>query len=138
MRVLGGGVQAHRNGNAAVPRRRAVVIRICRFGQAADLPRRCKVRTPGFTAEHSLYQSSRHYHGRGASRQDGMVLAPAITFPKILFDCQRFPALCNLVLSVPSIKVSWVPFNDGVSGLVIVTGSGFTASSQVKVDIGNC
>jgi hypothetical protein len=59
-------------------------------------------------------------------------------FPKILFDCQRFPALCNLVLSIPSINVSWVPFNNGASGLVIVTGRGFTASSQVKVDIGNC
>jgi hypothetical protein len=67
-----------------------------------------------------------------------MIVAPAITFPKILFDCQRFPALCNLVLSVPSISVSWVPSNDGQTGVVIVTGSGFTASSQVKVDISNC
>ncbi len=37
-----------------------------------------------------------------------------------------------------TINVSWIPFGNGVNGLVIVTGRNFTANSQFRVYVTNC
>jgi hypothetical protein len=38
----------------------------------------------------------------------------------------------------PAIQVSWVPFGNGVAGLVIAKGCNFTANSQVQGEVTNC
>ncbi len=61
---------------------------------------------PGFNAEASLYGTSEpyramsgaHYHGGRASRQEGTDLHLALNFTSFV-DCQRFPELCNIVVS---------------------------------------
>jgi hypothetical protein len=61
-------------------------------------------------------------------------------------DCRFGPWSCcsgqcgadGTCVSAASINVNWVPFQDGLNGLVIVTGRNFTPNSRFRVIIDPC
>lgn len=89
---------------------------------------------PGFSAEFSLYRTSTPYQGTECSSRQDSSLGPALNIP-IGNICQRFPWLCEIA---PSINVSWLSCQNGLSGFVLVTGSNFAANSLMTIDVSNC
>ena len=96
------------------------------------------MRTPGFTADTSLYASSGQYYGTRASGQSGPALQPAspITSISIWNICARFPWLCQ---PSPSIKVTYQPpYGHGFPGTLFITGKNFAPDTDVSLTIDNC
>jgi hypothetical protein len=95
------------------------------------------MRLPRFTAEKSLYQSSARYRGTRASGQNGVAVHPAQLGPiNPYYFCALHPAFCESLFL--NLKVGWIPNLDGLTGWVIVQGSGFPGNRKVTVEIKNC